>query len=71
MSSETSVYITPPGSELGLVIIVTVVDDFVIVARDRKTMAEIKRRLTTAWKITDKGPIQWNESRFNLPPLPL
>ena len=42
-----------------MTLIVTVVDDFVIVARDRQTMAEVKRRLRTVWKIVDKGPIQW------------
>ena len=35
------------------------VDDFLIVARDRNTMAEIKRRLRTVWKIVDKGPVKW------------
>ena len=59
LSSETSVYYTPHNSELGLTIIVTVVDDFVIVARTRAIMQEIKRRLASVWTISDKGPIKW------------
>ena len=59
MASETSVYYMPMASELGLVIIVTIVDDFVIVAKDRVIMAEVKRRLSTVWNITDKGPAKW------------
>ena len=59
MSAETSIYFMPPTSELGLVIIVTIVDDFLIMARNRKIMAEIKRRLRTVWEISDKGPVKW------------
>ena len=59
MASETSVYFMPITSELGLVIIVTIVDDFVIIAKDRAIMAEVKRRLATVWKITDQGPAKW------------
>ena len=59
MASETSVYLTPMSSELGLVLIVTIVDDFVIVAKNRTIMAEVKRRLATVWNITDHGPAKW------------
>ena len=59
MLSETSVYFAPASSDLGLALIVTVVDDFVIIAQDRAKMAEIKRRLRTVWRIVDKGPIHW------------
>ena len=45
--------------DIGLSLILTIVDDFIIVARDRAAMAEIKRRLRTAWTIVDKGPAQW------------
>ena len=58
MLSETSVYYTPASSDLGLTLIVTVVDDFVIVTRNRKIMAEVKHRLRKVWTIVDKGPIQ-------------
>ena len=59
MLSETSVYFSPMDSDLGLVIIITIVDDFVIVAKNRAIMAEVKRRLSTVWKITDQGPAKW------------
>ena len=59
MASETSIYYTLPSSPLGLSIIGTVSDDFAIVSKDKSTSAEIKRRLSTIWKITDKGPIKW------------
>ena len=59
MLSETSVYYTLPSSDLGLTLIVTIVDDFVLIARDRAAIAEIKRRLKSAWTIVDKGPIEW------------
>ena len=59
MLSETSVYYMPAGSELGLCVLVTVVDAFLIVAPTRAAMSEIKRRLRTVWKIVDKGPVNW------------
>ena len=59
MASETSVYFMPFDSELGLVLVVTIVDDFVIIARTLQIMTEIKRRLATVWNISDKGPIKW------------
>ena len=59
MLSETSACYTSADSDIGLSLILTIVDDFVIVARDRAAMAEIKRRLRTAWTIVDKGPAEW------------
>ena len=59
MASETSVYMMPMDSVLGLVLLVTIVDDFVIIAKNRTIMAEIKHRLSTVWKITDQGPAKW------------
>ena len=53
MLCETSIYYTPMDPDIGLSIIITIVDDFVIIARDRAAMAEIKRRLRTAWTIVD------------------
>ena len=37
----------------------TVVDDFLIVAKNRAIMKEIKHRLAKYWTITDKGPVKW------------
>ena len=59
MKAETSIYYTLPPSPLGLSVIGTVSDDFVIIAKDAATKAEIKRRLSTVWTISDKGPIKW------------
>ena len=59
MVVESSIYYTPATSDLGLTIIGTVVDDFLIIAWDREVMAEVKRRLATVWKIVDKGPAKW------------
>ena len=59
MASETSVYYMPFDSELGLVILITIVDDFVIIAKTRDIVKEVKTRLSTVWKITDKGPAKW------------
>ena len=42
MLSETSVYYTSADSDIGLSLILTIVDDFVIVTRDRAVMVEIK-----------------------------
>ena len=44
MAAETSVYFTKPKSELGLSIIAMVVDDFLIMARDRRIKEEIKKK---------------------------
>ena len=57
--AETSIYYTLPKSELGLSIISTKTDDFAIVAKDKATTKEIKRRLSQVWTISDKGPIRW------------
>ena len=59
MAAETSIYFTRHGSELGLSIIATVVDDFITIAKDAPTMREIKRRLRTVWKLSDQGPAKW------------
>ena len=59
MKAETSIYYTLPKSELGLSIISTKTDDFAIVAKDKATTKEIKRRLSQVWTISDKGPIRW------------
>ena len=37
----------------------TVSDDFVIIAKNPAITAEIKRRLSKVWTISDKGPIKW------------
>ena len=59
MVSETSVYYMTMTSALELVIMVTIVDDFTIIAKNRTIMAEIKCRLSTVWKLTDHGPAKW------------
>ena len=59
MAAETSIYYTSADSDIGLSIIATVVDDFLIMAKNRMSMAEIKRRLRTVWTISDKGPAKW------------
>ena len=58
MLSETSACCTSADSDVGLSLILTIVDDFVIVTRDRAVMVEIKRRLRTAWTIVDKAPAE-------------
>ena len=59
MAAESSIYFTLPPSPLGLSIICTVSDDFAIVSATKEISQEIKRRLSTIWTITDKGPIKW------------
>ena len=59
MAAETSIYYTSADSDIGLTIIATVVDDFLILAKNKISMAEIKRRLSTVWTISDKGPAKW------------
>ena len=48
----------PPTSKYGLVIVCTVVDDFLITCADVH-MPVIKNMLRRTWKITDGGPVNW------------
>ena len=56
--AEPSLYFMPQDSELGLVLICTVVDDFLICCRD-EVMQRVKDKLRAIWTITDHGPAQW------------
>ena len=49
----------PPDSKFGLVLIATVVDDFLIVTKNRAIMAQVKAMLRKHWTISDKGPVKW------------
>ena len=48
----------PSSSIYGLVLICTVVDDFLIVC-DERHIEDVKDILRSIWKITDGGPVQW------------
>lgn len=48
----------PKDSPLGLVLLTTVVDDFLICCRDEH-MEPVKSKLRAIWTITDKGPAGW------------
>lgn len=57
-SAEPSLYFLPSDSEYGLVLMSTVVDDFLICCRDEH-MGAIKDKLSVIWTITDHGPAEW------------
>ena len=56
--AEPSLYFMPPTSKYGLVIVCTVVDDFLIACID-KYIQHIKNLLRRFWKLTDGGPVNW------------
>ena len=53
--AEPSLYFLPRDSVFGLVLITTVVDDFLICCRDEH-MEAVKNKLHAIWTITDNGP---------------
>ena len=57
-SAEPSLYFLPIASKYGLVLICTVVDDFLICCKDEH-METIKNKLRKIWTITDHGPAEW------------
>ena len=56
--AEPSLYFMPASSPHGLVVVCTVVDDFLIVCGD-KHMHSIKAILRTIWTVTDGGVATW------------
>ena len=59
MKSETSVYFMSADSPLGLVLMITIVDDFLVLAKTQPIMKKVKDMLRTVWTISDKGPAKW------------
>ena len=56
--AEPSLYYMPQDSPFGLVVLNTVVDDFLL-ACQRKHIEEVKRLLRSVWTLTDGGPVEW------------
>ena len=56
--AEPSLYFMPSSSKYGLVLICTVVDDFLITC-DERYIEQVKDILRSIWKITDGGPVEW------------
>ena len=56
--AESSLYFMSSASPFRLVIVCTVVDDFLIVCAD-KHMPAIKQKLRDIWVVTDGGPARW------------
>ena len=59
MSAESSIYYTKPDSKFGFTMIVTVVDDFLMIAQTPAIMKQIKQLLSKYWTISDNGPVKW------------
>ena len=59
LAAESSIYYTKSGSKWGFTMLVTVVDDFLILTKTRVIMRTIKGELSKHWTISDKGPVKW------------
>ena len=56
--AEPSLYFMTKDSSFGLVLVSTVVDDFLITCKDEYVEA-IKDKIRSIWVITDGGPVEW------------